>query len=114
MSRGRYVRKIPDRPSRKTTMSSNNKIGKPLGIHDKDGREICVGDVVIKTRPKDEYKGRVLYNDAHKKYEIFLEYSMWYGDDPFNPHCYGKVVPISMDDGEKPNLVRLSSAADQS
>lgn len=109
----RYVRNIHTRFKQRCSRHGN-RIGKPLGIHDKNGEEICVGDVVIKTLPKCEYKGRILYNDTCKKYEIFLEYSMWYGDDPLNPDCYGKSVHISMDDGEKPNLVRLSSAADQS
>lgn len=65
-----------------------------------NGKHICVGDFVM----YGEYKGIVLFNPARDSYGIALDYSMWYGDNPYDINSYGKFIEIPMDNGAKLEL----------
>ena len=80
--------------------SKFGKIGKVLPILDMNGKYICVGDFVM----YGEYKGIALFNPACDSYGIALDYSMWYGDNPYDINSYGKFIEIPMDNGAKLEL----------
>ena len=71
---------------------SKGKIGEPLGIFDKNGRELFVGDKIR----YGKYIGRILFNGT---YELMLSYSLWYGYDEYNVKSYGKSITIPLDNG---------------
>lgn len=74
-----------------------SRIGKPLGIFDKNGNEIHCGD---KIRRQSDV-GRVLWNNSYRCYQICLDYSMWYGTDEYDGNSYGKAIDVVMDNGDR-------------
>ena len=80
-------------------MSKNkNKVGTSLGIIDKNGYALSIGDNI----QYREYKGILLYNYYYEEYGIF--FGMWYGDDKYNPDLYGKFVSAPMDNSDKSEI----------
>lgn len=79
---------------------AENKIGRKIGILDKNGIEICVGD---KVRYYNE-ECIVLWNDSAKGYQAMLCRSQWYGDDAYNSDSYGKCYDLPMGNGAKMEL----------
>ena len=73
----------------------HNCIGRPIGIIDRNGKYICVGD---KIKYYDE-DCRVLWNDGVGEYEAMICRSKWYGEDEYDSDSYGKSYPLHMDNG---------------
>ena len=86
------------------TGHKNNKLGKNLNIHDKNGIELKVGD-------KIQWQGeicRIFWNVRCNEYQAFICRSLWYGDkDEFNPNCYGKSYHLPMDNGSKMCILKM-------
>lgn len=80
---------------------AENRIGSILGIQDKYGEWLLVGDKIR----YGKYKGRILFDG--NMYVLMLDYSMWYGTDEFNVLSYGKAIPIPMDNGGRMNIELL-------
>ena len=76
---------------------SRARIGIPLGIHDRDKRELCTGDLV---RWHNTF-GRLLFNKSDGLYWFFIWNSRWYGDDEYDSESYGKGWLLPMDDGAR-------------
>ena len=74
-----------------------NNIGKPIGIHDKNGNELCYGDIV---KYGDE-ECILLGNQA------LLTRSKWYGDDKYNPKSYGKAYDLHLDNGARMEIEKI-------
>ena len=75
-----------------------SRIGTLLGIHDKNGVELKVGDFI-------KYNGEdciVLFSGV--AFVACLLYSKWYGDETYNHHSYGKARPLPMDNGAKMHI----------
>lgn len=69
------------------------RIGTPLGIHDKNGIELKVGDFI-------KYKGKnciVLFNGY--EFVASLLYSKWFGYETYSHRSYGKELILPMDNG---------------
>lgn len=85
-----------DRKSHRLNGHKNNKIGTPLGIHDKNGKELKSGDEIL-------YFGEkciILWNDYC--YAAMIMSSCWYGDrDKYSAKSYGKRYQLPMDDGAR-------------
>lgn len=91
-----------------------NHIGKPLGIIDRNGDELHVGDKVIVYKASNEKHvkhtnvidryGIILWNSSQECYQIHLLDTLWYGTDEYNSNSYGKVYPICMKNGNKENI----------
>ena len=79
----------------------NNRVGTPLGIHDKNGNEIKVGDK-IKYNNDDCI---VLFNGYN--FCACILYSKWYGYEEFNHNSYGKAYDLPMDNGAKMHIEKL-------
>ena len=92
--------KRADRKSHRINGSKKNRIGTPLGIHDKNMSELHCGDYIR----LGEYNGIILWHPIYKEYWMFLDYSKWYGENPYDPNSYGKGFPISMDDGARMSI----------
>ena len=75
-----------------------NKLGISLGITDKNGYALSIGDTI----QYGEYKGVLLYNYCYEEYGIF--FGMWYGDDKYNPDSYGKFITVPMDNSDKSEI----------
>lgn len=80
--------------------TTKGKIGTVLKIKDKHNKYLTVGDTV----KYGEYSGKLLYEPIRGGYGIALDYSMWYGDDPYNIDSYGKFIDVPMDGGAKLEL----------
>lgn len=77
------------------------EIGTPIGIHDKNGEELCVGDTILF---RDEYC-TILWHSTMEDYEAFLARSLWYDNrDPYNEWDYGKSYPLHADDGQRMHI----------
>ena len=76
---------------------TKGKVGTRLGIMDKYGNGIAVGDEV----KYFGYRGIVLYNRHYDQYGIALIYSLRNADDKYNVDSYGKFLHIPMDNGAR-------------
>ena len=74
-----------------------NNIGKSIGIHDKNGIELCYGDIVM----YGDEECILLGNQA------ILTRSMWYGDDKYDPKSYGKAYNLHLDDGARMEIEKI-------
>lgn len=81
---------------------SNGKIGELLGIQDKNGEWLLVGDKVR----YGKYIGRILYNHNSNRYELMLTYSRC-GTDEFDVKSYGKSIRVPIDNGGRMELALL-------
>lgn len=81
---------------------NENRIGSILGIQDRNNNWLKVGDEVIVL--SEGLHGVILWNPDCKEYNICYSYSMWYGEDKYNPKSYGKSSPLRLDNGMKSNL----------
>ena len=70
---------------------------------DKNKERLSIGDTVR----YGEYQGVLLYNHHYDKYGIALDYSMWYGDDKYNPKSYGHFISISLDNSDKMKIEKI-------
>lgn len=91
---------------REVPRSKKERIGLPTGLLDRNRIEIMTGDIVrLKgTTYRCPVKGPVMWNRHYNTYGIFLDYSLWYGDNPYDPDCYGKFVEIPADNGMRMEL----------
>lgn len=81
----------------------NCRIGIPIGIHDKNGVELCTGDKIR----WGEYEGIVLWNKSYNQYWFLISSSMWYGDDVYNDESYGKGFELHMDNGARMEIEKI-------
>lgn len=86
--------------------SKKERIGQPTGLLDCHRNEIMTGDIVrLKGNSyRCPVKGPVMWNRYCDRYGIFLDYSLWYGDNPYDPDCYGKFIEIPLDNGMRMEL----------
>lgn len=81
------------------------RLGLTLGIHDKEGKELCVGDEI-------EYFGErciILFNKTYKKYQAMIMSSCWYGDkNKYNEDSYGKAYDLHMDNGARMEIKKVA------
>lgn len=89
--------------SKRLNGTSEGKIGTILGIQDKNGEYLVVGDSV----KYGNYKGVLLYNYHYDQYGVALDCSMQYDGDKYSIDSYGKFVKIPMDNGARMNLERI-------
>lgn len=82
---------------------AKGKIGYPLPIYDKNNQQLTVGDHI----QYSGYDGILLYEPERKGYGVALGYSMWYGDNKYDVHSYGKFIDIPMDNGAKMELLKI-------
>ena len=75
----------------------NQRIGIPLGIHDKNGNELHSGDTIL----WNDTECILLWNSYYNEYWAFFTYSKWYGDNIYNADSYGKGYSLVLDDGAK-------------
>lgn len=71
--------------------------GIPIGIHDKNGKELCIGDKIL-------YGGVaciVLWDSDCLCYRAFLLSSKWYGENDYDFNSYGKCYELSADEGAR-------------
>lgn len=94
-----------NRKSHRLNGHKNQRIGIPLGIHDKNGIELLTGDK-IHWRKND---GIILWNLECNEYWFLLSYSKWYGDDEYDCNSYGKGYRLPMDDGAKMEITKLAA-----
>ena len=92
-----------DRKSYRTNGIKQNIIGTPLGIHDKNKIELCVGDR-IRWYNEDCI---ILWNKESKSYWALISRSMWYGDDVYDNDSYGKGYELRMDDGARMKIEKI-------
>lgn len=93
----KYHKKIP--------RSKKERIGLSTGLLDCNGNEILTGDTVhlIGTN----YTGPVMWNRNQNAYGIFM--GLWPSfQNPFDPDCYGKFIPIPADNGMRMQLKQLA------
>ena len=87
-------------------------LGKPLGIHDRNGAELCGGDLVdfyLSNNPYPSCRGRILeYGERNERcvYLLFDFHWPWQGE--FNPMAYGNLYPIPLDDGARMSIERIA------
>ncbi len=93
-----------NRKAKRLNGTPKGKIGIILGIQDKNGEYIVVGDTV----KYGNYKGVLLYNHHSDQYGVALADSMWYGDDKYNIDSYGKFTEIPMDNGGRMELEKVT------
>ena len=82
-------------------------IGISTGLLDRHGKEIVTGDKVLLTNSSID--GIVLYNRYAGSFGVFYSYSMWYGDNPYNPDSYGKYISIPADNGMRMEIEILTT-----
>ena len=95
--------KRADRKSHRVTGSKLCRIGTPLGIHDKNGVELCVGDIIR----YDKEECIILYGYDVNMYQALLTRSQWYGDNKYDANSYGKAYDIHLDDGARMEIELL-------
>lgn len=91
--------------SKRLNGTPEGRIGRTLGLMDKNKRFLAVGDKVR----YGEYKGVLLYEPERRGYGVALDYSMWYGDDKYDVRSYGKFVEIPMDNGARMEIELINS-----
>ena len=71
------------------------RVGTPLGIHDKNRVELKVGDFI-------RYSGKdcIVLFDGYNFIACLL-YSKWYGYDTYDVKSYGKAYSLPMDNGAR-------------
>ncbi len=94
---------INNNKSKRLNGTPKGKIGTILGIQDKNGEYLAVGDTV----KYGSYKGVILYNHYSDQYGVALDYSMWYGENKYNIDSYGKFIEIPMDNGARMELEKF-------
>lgn len=58
---------------------------------DKNGKTLRERDkVYCRLEDGTMAEGRILYHKDEKQYLVLFKYSMWYGEDEFDYHSYGK------------------------
>jgi hypothetical protein len=58
---------------------------------DKNGKTLRIRDkVYCRLEDGTMAEGRILYHKDEKQYLVLFKYSMWYGEDEFDYHSYGK------------------------
>lgn len=85
------------------TGHKNCRLGIPIGIHDKEGNELCTGD-------KIKYYGEeciILWDVDYEIYVAMICSSMWYGDKVYDYKSYGKSYQLIMDDGARMEIEKL-------
>lgn len=87
--------------SKRVNGYAENRIGNILGIQDKNGEWLLVGDKIR----YGNYRGRILFDGY--QYVLMLDYSMWYGTNEFSISSYGKSIPVPMDNGGKMEMELL-------
>lgn len=92
-------RKILNRRER-LNGSAKQRVGTILGIHDKNGEPLRVGDRVMYRG----FEGVILYSLSCEEYLFYYSYSKWYGDNIYDSRNYGKIAHIPMDDGARMEL----------
>ena len=75
----------------------HNRIGIPIGIHDRNGTELKVGDKI----KWGEYDGIILWNKDTESYWFLISNSKWYGDNEYDDDSYGKGFELRMDNGAR-------------
>ena len=79
------------------------KIGTLLCIQDKNGEWLRCGDTVRYGKEnRSDHIGIILYDG--EDYNFYYRYSMWFGDNKYDPNSYGKIRPIPMDNGARMEL----------
>ena len=96
--------KSPNRKSYRLNGHKNQKIGIPLGIHDKNGVELRTGDKVH----WGQYDGIILWNKVCREYWFLISYSKWYGDNEYSDDSYGKGFKLPMDDGARMTMEKMN------
>lgn len=91
------------RKSYRKTGSVKCRIGTPLGVHDREGTELRIGDVI---RFGNE-ECIILYDYEQDIYQALLTRSQWYGDNKYDAHSYGKAYDLPLDDGAKEEIIKL-------
>ena len=84
-----------------------NKIGMPLGIHDCNGVELCVGDEII----FDDIECIILWNDSYRCYCAYYIYSGMPIEERTNKYDvrqYYKCSVLKMDDGARMRIVKIA------
>ena len=89
--------KRSDRKSHRVNGNRKARVGIPLGIHDRNGRELRTGDKVM----YGKYEGILLWNKDCEQYWFLISSSKWYGDDEYDDDSYGKGFELRMDDGAR-------------
>lgn len=83
-----------------------DRIGIPLGIHDKNDIELKSGDII-------QYKNEkciILFNHSTKRYEAMLMRTNWYADhNLYNEDSYGCSYTIPFDDGAKTDIEKVNN-----
>lgn len=92
--------------SKRIKGTPEGKIGTILGLMDKNGKFLVVGDEI----QYGKHKGILLYEPERKRYGVALDYSRWYGDNKYDIKSYGKFVNIPMDNGARMEIELVSSA----
>lgn len=90
--------------SKRLNGTPEGKIGTILGLMDKYGNYLVVGDEVR----YGKYYGVLLYDPGCRGYGVAVSYSMWYGNDKYDIASYGKFVEIPMDNGARMEILRIS------
>ena len=96
-----------DRRWRPTPHSKLEAIGISTGLLDRHGKEIVTGDKVLLINSSID--GVVLYNRYAGRFGVFYSYSMWYGDNLYNPDSYGKYISIPADNGMRMEIEILTT-----
>ena len=89
--------------SHRMTCYTEEKIGTLLGIQDKNGNWLRCGDTI----KRNNYIGIILFNHHTKRYEIYLNYSRWYGSNIFDIESYGKSIDLPLDNGAKMEITLI-------
>lgn len=92
-----------NRKSFRINGDKKERIGIPLGIHDKYGDELKSGDEIL------WFGSRciILWNREYKTWDAMILDSCWYGDKKkYDPNSYGKSYQIPMDDGARMEIIK--------
>ena len=84
--------------------------GLPLGIHDMNGTELYIGDIIRWYQGDTYVVCIILFNSNYKTIDAMVRNSMRYGDNMYNMYdenSYGKSYQIPMDDGARMQIEKI-------
>lgn len=84
----------------------NQRIGIPIGIHDKNGAEICSGDTIV----WGDETCIVLWHTLYAEWWALICRSNMKSGDIYDSDSYYKGYPLKMDDGARMNIEKIKSA----